>query len=136
MYLFDASSIVNLIKHGITRIFKEGITLDLARYETLNAVWKEYKLLRRMEWETALELIKILSQIFETIGTESIRGSEEKVLELAMKENLTIYDAVYLFTAINRNLILVTDDKKLGEKASIYVRTLTTRELIRKAIEK
>ncbi len=130
MYLFDASAIVNLVKHGVTRVFEKGLTIDLARYETLNAIWKEYKILRRIDERKALELIEIISSILEIIEIKSIEGNEEKVLELAVNENLTIYDASYLFIAINNNLILVTDDNKLKEKASKYVETLNTKQLI------
>ena len=48
MYIFDASAIVNLIKRGLTSPFTDGPTLDLAIYECLNVVWKEYKLLKKL----------------------------------------------------------------------------------------
>ena len=134
MYLFDASAIVNLIKQGFVRILGDGSTIDLAYYESLSAVWKEYKLLGRIDWETALEFVKIIGRVFEVIDTCNIRDGGEELLELALRENLTIYDASYLFTAINRNLILVTDDKKLREKASKYVKTLSSRDLIREIV--
>jgi len=48
VYLLDVSSIVNLIKKGMVKPFANGVTIDLALYETLNAVWKEYKLLGKL----------------------------------------------------------------------------------------
>ncbi len=134
MYLFDASAVVNLIKQGFVRILGEGSTIDLAYYESLSAVWREYKFLGRIDWETASELVKIVGRVFEIIDTYNARGGEEKILELALRENLTIYDASYLFTAISRNLVLVTDDKKLREKASKYVKTLSSRDLIKEIV--
>ena len=38
MYLFDASSILNLIKRGLVTPLADGLTLDLALYECLNAI--------------------------------------------------------------------------------------------------
>ncbi|RLE64713.1 MAG: DNA-binding protein, partial [Thermoprotei archaeon] len=36
---------VNLVKRGIIKVFASGSTIDLALYESINAIWKEYKLL-------------------------------------------------------------------------------------------
>ena len=44
VYLFDASAIVNLIKKGFMKAFIKGFSLNLALYETMNAIWKENKL--------------------------------------------------------------------------------------------
>jgi predicted nucleic acid-binding protein len=43
VYLFDASTIVNLIKKGSMKAFIKGSPLNLALYETTNAIWKEHK---------------------------------------------------------------------------------------------
>jgi hypothetical protein len=40
VYLFDASAIANLVKRGSLKPLSEGVTLDPAAYEALNAVWK------------------------------------------------------------------------------------------------
>ncbi len=130
MYLFDASSIVNLVKRGILRVLGQGSTIDLARYEALNAVWKEYLLLKQIDRETMLEFADILSKIFDIIRIENIQGNEREVIELAAREKLTIYDASYLLLAIKKNLILVTDDEELKRKASKYVKVRKTQEII------
>ncbi len=129
MYLFDASSIVNLVKRGLVRVFEHGTTIDLALYEALNAVWKEHKLLGRIDEETAREYVEILAGIFEAIQMVSIRSLEEEVFRFASKENLTIYDASYLYIAVKNKLILVTDDGKLRDRASKYVETLSSSQL-------
>jgi predicted nucleic acid-binding protein len=129
VYLFDASSIVNLIKKGIAKLFAEGATLDLALYESINAVWKEYKLLRRIDRSTALMFIEIINNVFNVIRTLSIRGLEKEVFDLASKENFTIYDASYVCVSRNNKLTLITDDQRLRSKASKYVRVITSSEL-------
>lgn len=131
-YLFDASSIVNLVKRGVTKILAEGKTLDLAYYESLNAIWKEHALLRRIDEETALEYSETLSPVFKALEVDNIEDEEIKVFKLASKEGLTIYDASYLHIAIRDNLTLVTDDYKLKNKASQHIKVLTTKELLEK----
>jgi len=131
-YLFDASSITNLVKRGVTKVLAEGKTLDLAYYESLNAVWKEHTLLRKINGETALEYIETLSLVFKALEVDSIRDEEVKVFKLASREGLTIYDASYLYIAIRDGLTLVTDDNKLKNKASQHVMALTTKELLEK----
>jgi predicted nucleic acid-binding protein len=130
LYLFDASSIVNLIKRGSLRPLSRGVTLDLAVYESLNAIWKEYKLLGNLDLETARLLVEVLQRVFSIMPLESIEGFEEEVFQLATKENLTVYDAAYLFIAIKNNLTLVSDDKRLLNKASGYVKTIRTTDLL------
>ena len=130
MYLFDASSIVNLIKKGMTKPFANGVTIDIALYESLNAIWKEYQLLKKFDKDTALMFVDIISHVFNVIKALPIRGLEKEIFNLASKEDLTVYDASYVYTAMKNKLILVTDDRKLGNKASKYVKVITSSELI------
>jgi predicted nucleic acid-binding protein len=132
MYLFDSSAIINLVKRGYLKPLAEGVTLDLAVYEALNAVWKECYLLKHLDEETAGRLLSILGRVFDVITVASIRGEEAGVFELAVKEGLTVYDAAHLYYAYKNKLVLVTDDRKLGEKARQYVETVSTGELVRK----
>ena len=75
--------------------------------------------------DSARSIAKVLS----IIGIETIKGLEE-VYEMAVKENLTLYNASYISIAARRGLILVTDDKKLIDKASQRVLTVTSKEPI------
>jgi len=84
-YLFDASSIVNLVKRGITKILAEGKTLDLAYYESLNAIWKEHALLRRIDEETALEYGETLSLVFKALEVDNIKDEEIKSVQACIK---------------------------------------------------
>lgn len=135
MYLFDASSIVNLVKRGKVKVFAAGSTLDLALYESINAVWKEYKLLKRFDKDSALEFIGIISDLFNVVNILSIRGLEREVFEIASKEKLTVYDASYLAKAKKYDFILVTDDDNLRKKALNYVKTMSSTDFS-SAIEK
>jgi len=46
LYLFDANAIIALAKRGCTGPLAYGVMLDLAVYETTQAVWKEYSRIR------------------------------------------------------------------------------------------
>jgi len=42
-----------------------------------------------------------------------------EILDLSIKENLSYYDAVYLYLARKYNLILISDDKDLIKEGAI-----------------
>lgn len=130
-YLFDASSIINILLRGRVKPLVNGYTLDLARYETLNTVWKMARRKDGIPPEEAGELVSILMEVLSDImRIASITGHEDRVYQLAMKENMTAYDAAYLYIAIEKGLTLVTDDKKLLQKAEKHVETMTTKEYL------
>lgn len=131
MYLFDATSIVNLIKKGIVKPFSNGVTIDLVLYESLNAIWKEYQLLKRLDGNTALLFLDIISSVFNVIKLMSIKGVERRIFNLASKENLTLF-AAYLYVAVKNKFTLVTDDQRLRSKASKYIKVISSSELISK----
>ncbi len=132
MYVFDASSIVNLIKKGIVKPFADGITIDLALYESLNAVWMEYQLLKRLDRDTALLFLDVIGNVFNVIKVLPIRGLEKEIFDLASKEDLTVYDTSYLYVAMRNKFTLVTDDQRLRSRASKYVKVITSSELTSK----
>ncbi|OYT50622.1 MAG: DNA-binding protein [Desulfurococcales archaeon ex4484_217_2] len=131
LYLFDSSSIVNIVKRGHAKVFINGATLDLARYETLNAIWKEYKLLGRIDEKTALEYASIVSKVLKAMKKYSIENLEHEVFKIASENNITIYDASFIYVASRENLVLVSDDKKLRSKALRFVKTLDSNKLLR-----
>jgi predicted nucleic acid-binding protein len=132
-YLFDASSILNLVKKGFLHVFSEGATIDLAFYEALNAVWKEHFLLKKIDGESALALVDVLHGVFDVLDVYSIKGFEEELFNLALSEKITVYDASYIHVAMKKGFPLVTDDAKLREKAKKHVETLTSREVKKEA---
>ena len=68
-YLFDASSILTLAKKGDLKVFENGVSIELAYYEAVNAVWKEHSLFRRIDEETAIRYLEVLSLILQVIDT-------------------------------------------------------------------
>jgi len=129
MYLFDASSIINLVKKGIVKLFEEGATIDLALYESINVIWKEHILLKKIDEDTACKFITIITRVFDILEILSIKGSEEEIFRTALNEGLNIYDSSYIYTALKNELPLVTDDIKLKTTALKYIRVFSSNEL-------
>ncbi|MEM4487958.1 MAG: type II toxin-antitoxin system VapC family toxin [Desulfurococcaceae archaeon] len=129
MYLYDASVIIDLIKKGKISAFHKGATLDLAVYEVLNAIWKECYLFKKIKPEALHQLVDVLSGVFNVLDIYTVRGLEREVLNLALDERITVYDASYVLIAIKKSLVLATDDKKLADIASKYVKTTTSAEI-------
>jgi predicted nucleic acid-binding protein len=117
-----------MIKRGCLKPLANATTLDLAVYEALNAMWKEHVLLKRMDEEIAKQLVNVLERVFKIIALDRVRDLN-RVFELACKESITIYDASYLYYAIQNKLTLVTDDEKLLEKARHYINAIRSRDL-------
>lgn len=110
-YVLDTSAIINLVqrlKDKSIDLFKECITADLVYYEIGNFLWK----IKR------IDLLSDFSNILKFIRVENVTLSKE-VLEIAVNENLTYYDATYIFLSRKYNIPLVSDDKDLINKGAI-----------------
>ncbi|MEM4576695.1 MAG: hypothetical protein QW701_04450 [Candidatus Nezhaarchaeales archaeon] len=75
--------------------------------------------------------MKLLSKVFSVLELKNIRGLEEEVFNLAVREGVTVYNASYLYIAMTDKLTLVTDDSELIDIARKYVSTISTSELPR-----
>lgn len=112
-YLVDASALYPLVlKLREALLDYSGLlaVLDLTIYEVGNAVWKEYRRGRIRDYRVAAALFQ---EIFNVIPVLRVDASIRDVLELAADENLTFYDASYLYAARLHGLKLVTEDRDL-----------------------
>jgi predicted nucleic acid-binding protein len=132
-YLLDASSLMLLIKKADVKTTVEclqnSLILDLTFYEVGNAVWKESTLLKFLTPEQAKRLGTIAQTILTKIGQVTNKcGDFQKILEIAQDEKLSFYDSSYVYFAKQKDLPIVTEDKKLEMKAKkhVLVRTLAT----------
>ncbi|MCZ7357330.1 MAG: type II toxin-antitoxin system VapC family toxin [Candidatus Methanoperedens sp.] len=113
--IYDASSIYRAIEIGDFNKLLEGKTLDLAQYELGNVVWKEVTRKKISESEGA-KLIKFISKVISLMEILKI-GIKNEVLKVAVDNNLSYYDASYLYASISMKDVLVTEDKKLLDRA-------------------
>ena len=64
------------------------------------------------------EMIELFNYIIGKAKIEEVRLKYE-ILDLSIKENLSYYDAVYLYLARKYNLILIIDNKDLIKEGAI-----------------
>ncbi len=127
-YLLDASSLMLLIKkatiEATAKTLEDAVMLDLTFYEVGNVVWKEANLTKFLTSKEAEKLGRLAHEIISTANR--ISPEEEafpKILEIASSENLSFYDSSYIYFAKKEALSLITEDKRLREKAKKYVNT-------------
>lgn len=139
MYVFDSSAIAILLKRTgekAVKILKNQQTLDLARYELGNIIWKESVLRKTISIEEAISKAKHLAKLFKIMEIFKIETDMDfaETMKIASKLKLTFYDAAYLYVARKNKLKLVTEDKELKEKAEkINIKTLSVMEIIKES---
>ena len=126
--IFDASAILNLARRNDLEKARQGKTSSLIFYEIGNSLWKEAKLLKRITLKEAIFSITSIVNFIEQEMT-TIRPDYDHALEIAIKNNITFYDASYISSAIKLNDILVTDDKSLAMKIQNIVKVKSSREI-------
>ena len=120
MKVYDASSIFDLMERGVLPNVIDLATTALAVFEIGNAVWKQVRLTKKLtesQGERILLAASLLIQKMKIVIPNPLHS-----LKLALKENLTFYDASYLQSAIESGSELVTEDRKLQNKAEKYVK--------------
>jgi len=112
-YLLDASAVYPLVlnlREKFVDYAEKFSILDLTIYEVGNTLLKEFRRGRISNLKVAAELFnEIFSYVYVVRGGIDI----PKVTELALSENLTFYDAAYLYIAQRLRVKLVTEDKDL-----------------------
>ena len=114
VYLLDASAVYPLVlrlRESILDYASTLAVLDLTVYEVGNVLWKEH---RRDRVRDPLAAARLFQELFSSIKTLRPGASMQDILELAIQDGLTFYDAAYLYTARTQGLRLVTEDKQLG----------------------
>ncbi len=125
--LMDASTIVELVRERKIKHLVEAKTTPIAKYECMNAYWKENKIFKRFSAEKALELLDALVEAFSVM--EVVEPDDKKVMEIALKESIPVYDAIYIAAALEAGATLVTEDQKLKNVAERYVKVIQRSDL-------
>lgn len=101
-------------------VVKMCVTVDLAVKEVLNTIWRDYYVRRTISLDTAMRLQQVLSSM---IGINILVEPEDKYVsrafEIALKTGTTVYDALYIALALEKNMPLVTLDEKQAKAAEI-----------------
>ncbi|MEM4665521.1 MAG: type II toxin-antitoxin system VapC family toxin [Sulfolobales archaeon] len=84
----------------------------------------------KIKIETAYKVVELVSGIFNVLSLHSVKGFEKEVMDVAVKEGVTFYDASYMYIAMRNKLTLVTDDRKLVSVARRYILVKSLRSVV------
>ena len=91
---------------------------EMALSEVLNALWKHNVLLKDISYEEFMKAIKRLQRLWRLIQVYNLEEFLDKIMEITVKERITVYDSFYIVLALVHEDPLYTFDKKMAEKAS------------------
>jgi predicted nucleic acid-binding protein len=127
----DASVLAAFIRkepgwERLAEVVKMCVTVDLAVKEVLNTIWRDYYVRRTISLDTAIRLQQVPSSM---IGINILVEPEDKYIsrafEIALKTGTTVYDALYMALALEKNMPLVTLDEKQAKAAeTLGVKTI------------
>ncbi|MCL5876997.1 MAG: type II toxin-antitoxin system VapC family toxin [Candidatus Bathyarchaeota archaeon] len=115
-YLFDSSAIFRAIKENKIEALAGNFTLELARYELGNILWKEHTLHATLSEQEAKTLAKTIKHTLTIMDVIETAGHEEQILQTAINQKITYYDASYAHLAKTKQLTLITEDTRLIKK--------------------
>ena len=124
-YLFDSSAIFRAIKENKIEILNANYTLELARYELGNIVWKDYVLQAKISEQESKMLARTIKHTLAIMDVLGIASNEEEILDAAIQLKITFYDASYAYFARAKELRLVTEDSRLIKKITPTVNAST-----------
>lgn len=123
MKVIDSSSLVKFFSkedgwEAVRELILEGVvSLDLSVKEVANALWRKV-LKGDMEIHDAVRILGDLYQA-EVIKMDDQRRYLSKAFEIAAKNRITVYDALFIALAEELNTRLITSDVKQAEIAEI-----------------
>jgi predicted nucleic acid-binding protein len=136
-HVLDASVYVPLITTvggpllEVTSRFDLAI-LDLTVYEACNAFWKAWSKLGKMSVEEARKACRVAWLLANKLKTYRYKDLDfEKVMAIAIDNNITVYDAAYVVLASMLEAPLASEDRDIKRVAPKYgVKVLGFDELL------
>lgn len=130
MIVIDASSLAKYIlreenwKTVRDHLATEPYSLDLALAEVSNAIWKHHVLYRRISSSEASLMFGALKKLrADVVVFESFEVYLQGALEIASREKIPVYDALYLVQAEKYGNFVTSDEiqREIGKKMGINV---------------
>ena len=128
-YLFDSSAIFRAIKENRIELLNGNYTLELARYELGNIIWKDSVLQAKVSKQESQMITKTIKHTLTIMEVLQIAGKEEEILETAAEHKITYYDASYAYFAKEKQLQLITEDSRLIKKVTPTITALTLEDI-------
>ena len=100
----------------------KNYTIELAKYELINILWKLLFLERDVSKEECDHIIEIIKNTLKLMRLLNINCNEKETFDLASKLEITIYDASYVYYAKKLNLKFITEDQNLKGKLKIILK--------------
>lgn len=132
-YVFDSSAIFRAIKENKIEVLVGNCTLELARYEMGNILWKNYTLQAKATEQELKSLAKLIKQTLNIMEIVQVNCSEEEILDIATKMKITFYDASYVYYAKTKELTLITEDGELLKRIIPHIKALKLNEITNQA---
>lgn len=123
--LFDASALYQLLLHIVKgkvnyQLLSRIIILDLTFYEIGNVIWKETVILKKLkDPEKLANRIFLILKRFKIVRVNDLEY--EEILKTAINNNLTFYDASYLYASRKFDYTLVTNDTDLLQRGGVNI---------------
>lgn len=92
----------------------EAYSLTLALAEVSNAIWKHHAVHGRVSGSEASVMLEALKKMRDVVHFEPTEDYLSDAFEIAVKERIPVYDALYLAQA-KRLGSLLTSDRRQGE---------------------
>jgi predicted nucleic acid-binding protein len=105
----------------ITNVLKKGYTLytvDIALAESLNVIWKHTNIFKDLRPEETNPTVEDLTKIYDGLNIITTREIKEETIHIALAQNITIYDSLYIAATQKLNGTLYTADQKLFTAAN------------------
>lgn len=87
--------------------------MDIALAESLNAIWKHVKIHKDLKKEDTKSTIQDLTKIYDKLNILTTRELSEETADIALTQNITIYDSLYIAATKKLKATLYTADRKL-----------------------
>jgi len=88
-------------------------TVDIALAESLNVIWKQVNLIKDLKPDETTPAIDDLLRIYDELNIVTTREVARETAEIALIQNMAVYDALFIAAAQKLNGTLYTADQKL-----------------------
>jgi len=105
---------------SVTDFLRRGYSLysvDLALAESLNAFWKHVQIHGDLKTEDARSAVQDLTKVWDGLNVLSTRELSEEAVDIALTQDVTIYDSLYMAAAKKLDATLYTADGRLYDAA-------------------
>jgi predicted nucleic acid-binding protein len=90
---------------------------DIALAETLNSIWKNHKVLKNISKEETRQYTERTLDVWDKLVKIDTVKLAESAMNIAISNNITLYDSLYVAAAKTNNSALMTFDQELIKKA-------------------